>query len=455
MNKIKNLTYSYFDSVKRGDLNTVKNYIESSDICVNQTNLFKFTGLHYAVIYDHEELVDLFIENGADINKSNIKGMTAIHFAAHNGHLKLFKKLLKLGSNPFLKNEDNKMPYEIAEKHEDFTEYIKVNSMYSQQETTFFQPSQETKVNFSKMGLGNDLVLCSGIGCQKIGMLNHYIGDTSVRSLFQEANEILGYDIVQTIQKGPSKNLQKVHVSQPAIFLTNLSSILFESNNNPQKIENVGHISGFSIGELTSLVIAGVINWKLALHLIKIVMLEIEKLSISKKTRMCLVSGLDDEPLKEICEKTNTSIVNYLSKKTRIVSGTDENIYDFKKRIAECEPKVFKMLPINLPFHSIDSKIIVSKLESTLEKIKIKRPTIPIYSNILAKRLEKADDIRYVISKMIIEPVRFEGLFDFFDQEKLIEKFDNIYELPPSSYLKLLMKSINRKALKKMTNIHS
>tara|TARA_Y100000389_G_scaffold205120_1_gene263498 strand:+ start:13138 stop:14490 length:1353 start_codon:yes stop_codon:yes gene_type:complete len=446
-----NITQSYFQSIKNGNVSKVKELLENNHILVNHSNIYKFTGLHYASIYNQEDIVELLIERGADIQQVNLKGMSAAHLAAYNGHLKLYHKLLSHGCNPFLKNIQNELSHEVAKEHYDFEQYIKLSNNYLKTYKNNVDTSLPSKVIIPEMKQGNSFILCSGIGCQKMGMINEYIESETVKHLFEEASDILGYDIVQIINTGPNMKLKELSTSQCAIYLTNLACILYENQNNQQKINHVGHISGFSFGELTALVIAGVIDWRTGLLVLNIIMKEIENLSKKHKYKMILISGLGDEIIEDICKTTSTHIVNNLSKKTRVISGKDENIFQFKAEVIKHKPKICKMIPINLPIHSTESNIIKTKLESTLDRIEIKRPKISIYSNILAKQVKTGRDVKKILSNILTSSVNFEGLFKNLDETGKLELFDNIYELPPSSQMTPIIKSLDKRSFKKIT----
>jgi ankyrin repeat protein len=69
--------------------------------CVNSESEDKFTPLHYACNATTECLpvVQLLIQQGADVNKLNKYGETALLKAAYRGHVGVVKTLLDSGSN--------------------------------------------------------------------------------------------------------------------------------------------------------------------------------------------------------------------------------------------------------------------------------------------------------------------------------------------------------------------
>jgi len=53
------------------------------------------------------QLVDLLIDRGADINAQRRDGMTALHSAAHRGHLQVIRRLLEQGADPNIRARDD------------------------------------------------------------------------------------------------------------------------------------------------------------------------------------------------------------------------------------------------------------------------------------------------------------------------------------------------------------
>ncbi len=71
------------------------------------------TPLHYAAIRDHNDVVELLIEKGANVDaKAFVK--TALHFACEKDFLKIAMTLLKYGANIEVADENGFTPLHIA-----------------------------------------------------------------------------------------------------------------------------------------------------------------------------------------------------------------------------------------------------------------------------------------------------------------------------------------------------
>jgi ankyrin repeat protein len=67
MNDLENL----IEAVKRGDRESVRAILESDDRLANQRDESGATPLHYATLNGHRQIVQLLLERGADINRTD------------------------------------------------------------------------------------------------------------------------------------------------------------------------------------------------------------------------------------------------------------------------------------------------------------------------------------------------------------------------------------------------
>lgn len=108
----------------------------------------------------------------------------------------------------------------------------------------------------------SSLILFPGQGAQFVGMARHLQKFPMVRDLFELANYILEYDLLEICLKGPAEKLNQTKYSQPAIFVTSLAAIEKLKEERPNAVDNCIGTAGFSVGELTALVFAGAIEFE-------------------------------------------------------------------------------------------------------------------------------------------------------------------------------------------------
>ena len=82
-------------------------------------------GLLYAAANGHEEIVQVLLEFGADVNKANVQGSTALHWACLNGHVSIVQLLIDKGGNASACNQAGRTPLDEA-MHNNREECVKV-----------------------------------------------------------------------------------------------------------------------------------------------------------------------------------------------------------------------------------------------------------------------------------------------------------------------------------------
>src|SRR5262245_25128216 len=95
--------------------------------------------------------------------------------------------------------------------------------------------------------------LFPGQGAQTVGMGKVLVGNTTrARELFEQANAILGYDLLGVCVNGPAEKLDATVHSQPALFVTSLAALEWMRANKPEVVSACQAAAGLSLGEYTA-----------------------------------------------------------------------------------------------------------------------------------------------------------------------------------------------------------
>jgi [acyl-carrier-protein] S-malonyltransferase len=168
-----------------------------------------------------------------------------------------------------------------------------------------------------------------GQGAQFVGMCSEVVKDVpAAKALFEEASEILGYDLLQVCTEGPKEKLDSTVVSQPAIFVASMAAVeKLKQESGEEALEEATCAMGLSLGEYSALCFAGALSFADGVKITKARGEAMQAASDAVDTGMVSVIGLDSDKVKELCaaasEKSGAKvqIANYLCKGNYAVSG--------------------------------------------------------------------------------------------------------------------------------------
>ena len=139
-----------------------------------------------------------------------------------------------------------------------------------------------------------------GQGSQFVGMgKDLYESSPLAKSLFEEANAILGFAITEVMFSGDEEALKQTRVTQPAIFLH--SVIQRQVLGDAFKPDMV---AGHSLGEFSALVASGVLTFEQGLRLVAKRAEAMQKACELQRGTMAAILGLDNAVVEEVCEDT-------------------------------------------------------------------------------------------------------------------------------------------------------
>src|SRR5258707_5899812 len=112
--------------------------------------------------------------------------------------------------------------------------------------------------------------LFPGQGAQAVGM-GRQLCETvpAARRLFDEAAQILGYDLANLCFNGPAEKLNSTVISQPALFVASLAALESIKIGDPSAISGCAATAGLSLGEYTALVFAAAMSFSDGLRLVQ------------------------------------------------------------------------------------------------------------------------------------------------------------------------------------------
>ncbi|KAG7357164.1 malonyl CoA-acyl carrier protein transacylase [Nitzschia inconspicua] len=290
-----------------------------------------------------------------------------------------------------------------------------------------------------------------GQGAQFVGMCSDVVKDVpAAKALFDEASEILGYDLLQVCTEGPKEKLDSTVVSQPAIFVASMAAVeKLRQESGEEALEEATCAMGLSLGEYSALCFAGALSFADGVKITKARGEAMQAASDAVDTGMVSVIGLDSDQVKELCGAASkksgaqVQIANYLCKGNYAVSG-ESSACDAVAELAKPDfgARMTVKLAVAGAFHTEFMAPAVSSLEEVLGEVEIKKPRIPVISNVDAKPHSDPETIKKLLATQVTSPVLWEKTM-----ESILSKdFGKAYELGPGKVTAGILKRFSKTA---------
>jgi [acyl-carrier-protein] S-malonyltransferase len=269
----------------------------------------------------------------------------------------------------------------------------------------------------------------------------------AARALYDRANQILGYDLAKLCFEGPAQELDSTVHSQPALFVTSLAGLELLKANQPDVVTSAAATAGLSLGEYTALVFAGVMSFEDGLKVVQQRGRAMQDAADAVPSGMVSILGIEAAQIEELCSQARgpgeiLQIANYLCPGNIVVSGHKAAC----AKVAELATAAGAMKTIPLAvagaFHTPIMQPAVEKLAAALANVKLNAPRIPVVSNVDAAVHSDPEEIRALLVKQVVSPVRWEDSQRFL----LAQGYGPHWEIGPGRVLRGLLKRIERKA---------
>ena len=277
-----------------------------------------------------------------------------------------------------------------------------------------------------------------GQGSQFTGMCHDlFIKYDNVKPLFKRAKTILGFDISKIMFEGTKEELTQTKVTQPAIFIHSMAILkVLEDSFKPDLV------AGHSLGEFSSLVAAGVLNFEDGLRLVSIRAKAMQKSCENTNGTMAAILGLDNSIIEEICSNIEGTVVaaNYNCPGQVVISGEVSAVKNACEKLSETGARRALILPVGGAFHSELMKDAKDELSKAIKETSFNSPICPIYQNVNGKPEYLVDNIKTNLISQLTSPVKWTQSVN-----KMIEDgCQDFIEIGPGKVLQGLIKKINR-----------
>ncbi len=287
-------------------------------------------------------------------------------------------------------------------------------------------------------------VIFPGQGSQSVGMAkNLYENHNYIKELFDKADEILGYKISNVIFDGPSEILNNTENTQPAIFLVSYSIFEIIKRETDINLLNAKYFAGHSLGEYSALSAAAAISFETTIKLLKLRGKSMQSAVSEGSGGMVAVLGSEIDKIQNIIKLNSDTyecfIANDNSNGQIVISGENKYLDLFMEDLKKQSIKNIK-LPVSAPFHCKLMKEATNIMKNEIIKTDLKKPLVPIISNVTSKEENNPNEIKKLLIEQIESPVRWRESVKYMIDNG-VKKF---IEIGPGKVLSGLIKRIDR-----------
>ncbi len=209
----------------------------------------------------------------------------------------------------------------------------------------------------------------------------------------EEANEVLGFDLARLMFDGPEDALTQTSVTQPAVYVHSIMVMESRADELPAFVAVAGH----SLGEITALVAAGVIDFRQGLELVKVRSRAMQEACDLRPGTMAAVLGIeDDERIASICAEVNGIVIpaNFNCPGQVVISGEREAVLEAAERCKAAGAKRAMEIAVGGAFHSPLMSPAYEIFKEAVNRIHFNDARVDVYQNVNATASRDALEIK-------------------------------------------------------------
>ncbi len=245
-----------------------------------------------------------------------------------------------------------------------------------------------------------------GNSSQKRGMYRElYEGSEVFRKYYDQASEYLNINLYELADQISDDDLNDIEINTSLIVAGGYASYKFFCEEYRMiPICLIGH----SLGEYTAIAASGMVSLEDALMIVNERAKLAKKLKNQLETGMCVVSGMNAADVEEIVlavkKKGGKISCSCYNTPTQIcISGKMKDIESltltFRQRGA-----FSRVIVGNAPFHSVYMAPIKDDLKNVLDRVTLKKPQVPVFSNWYCERYSE-ENAKEILIKHLLQPI--------------------------------------------------
>jgi [acyl-carrier-protein] S-malonyltransferase len=263
-----------------------------------------------------------------------------------------------------------------------------------------------------EIDLDRTALIFPGQGSQRVGMGRELAASEPIAGrIFDMADQVLGYPLSTICWDGPESALNDTEFTQPALLTHSMAvlQVLHARIPNWMPRSTAGH----SLGEFSALVASGALSFPDALRLVEQRGKLMKRAGEQNPGGMAAVLGVDLEAVEHACkrasERTGAPVVvaNDNCPGQVVISGAEEALSEAMQDLRTEGARKIVRLAVSIAAHSPLMAPIEAQFTTAIEGTELGDPDPPVYSNVLARPMHSAGQVRGDLSAQLTSRVRW------------------------------------------------
>jgi len=255
-------------------------------------------------------------------------------------------------------------------------------------------------------------VVFPGQGAQSLGMLSALAeSHPLVIETFDEASQVLGYDLWKLCQEGPEERLNATEQTQPAMLAAGVAVWrVWCAEGGPLPALAAGH----SLGEYSALVAAQSLDFATAVSLVQARGRFMQEAVPQGEGAIAAVLGLDDAVVVECCaaicaERSGEVVaaVNFNAPGQVVIAGHAGAVEVALAALRQAGARRAVPLPMSVPVHCDLMRPAAQRLVTRLRDAALVAPSFPVLHNADVAAHVDGDSIVAALAAQLYTPVRW------------------------------------------------
>ncbi len=248
-----------------------------------------------------------------------------------------------------------------------------------------------------------------GQGSQSVGMLSAMAeAYPEIKQTFEQASEVLSYDLWEIVEAGPLEKLNQTAITQPAMLAAGYAVWKIW---NKQCSVQPGWVAGHSLGEYTALVCSGAIAYENAIKLVSERGRLMQEAVPAGQGAMAAILGLEDHEVVKLCKDSAEGEVvapaNFNAPGQVVIAGDKTAVERAMAKAKEVGAKRAVLLPVSVPSHCALMQSAAEQLRDLLQQTGIDSPRITLIHNVDVSTHSAPEVIRNALKEQLFKPVRW------------------------------------------------